>query len=70
MFRFSPTITFEEWRKAFILACQKLGVKAIPAPERLADDAKFWDVIHHRNANGSRARYFYEYLTRTARKEG
>jgi hypothetical protein len=61
MFRFSPTITFEEWRKAFILACQKLGVKAIPAhwsltdswqtgvnPERLADDAKFWDVIHHR----------------------
>jgi len=38
-----------------------LGVKAIPAhwsltdswqtgvnPERLADDAKFWDVIHHR----------------------
>jgi len=31
MFRFSPTITFEEWRKAFILACQKLGVKAIPA---------------------------------------
>jgi len=43
MFRFSPTITFEEWRKAFILACQKLGVKAIPA-----HDAKFWDVIHHR----------------------
>ncbi len=50
-----PTTTFEEWRQAFILACQKLGVKAIPAhwnlvecwrtgdkPERLAEDAKFW----------------------------
>lgn len=31
------------------------------------------DAVKYRkpkNANGSRARYFYEYLTRTARKEG
>mgnify|MGYP003651203181 CR=1 FL=1 len=59
---------------------RRIGGKGIFIPdfhtlhsEQVAQVLTEADSVKYRkpkNANGSRARYFYEYLTRTARKEG
>jgi len=51
-------MTFEQWRQAFILECQKLGVTCYPAhwslheywqrgdnPEIVATSAEYWQPI-------------------------
>ena len=57
---------------------RRIGCSAAPdfftlPSEQVAQVLIEADAVKYRkpkNANGSRARYFYEYLTRTARKEG
>ena len=57
---------------------RRIGCSAMPdfhslPSEQVAQVLMEADLVKYRKpktANGSRARYFYEYLARTARKEG
>lgn len=69
-----PRITKEQAQEIL----HRIGCSAAPdfftlPSEQVAQVLMEADAVKYRkpkNANGSRARYFYEYLTRTARKEG